>query len=65
VQFTIAVAIGYVTTRLIEWPMLYYRESIPWLRDSKPLLATAEDPGPSNPVHQPEDSIATPSVESS
>jgi peptidoglycan/LPS O-acetylase OafA/YrhL len=65
VQFTIAVAIGYVTTRLIEWPVLYYRESIPWLRDSKPLLAANEDPGPSHSDHPHKGSIATPSVESS
>ncbi len=37
VQFAGAVAIAFVTTHLVEWPFLRWRESIPWLRDTKPL----------------------------
>jgi peptidoglycan/LPS O-acetylase OafA/YrhL len=36
-QFFGAVAIAFVATHLIEWPFLKWRESIPWLRDRKPL----------------------------
>ncbi len=45
VQLLAAFAIAYVTTRLIEWPALYWRESIPWLRDSKPLAKSPDQQG--------------------
>ena len=35
VQFVGAIVIAYVTTRLIEWPFLRWRDSIPALRDTK------------------------------
>ena len=44
-QFVAACAIAYVTTRLIEWPALYWRESIQWLRDSKPLAQSPDQQG--------------------
>jgi peptidoglycan/LPS O-acetylase OafA/YrhL len=44
VQFVGAMIIAFVTTRLIEWPVLYYRESIAWLRDSMPLIGAAGNP---------------------
>lgn len=37
-----AMLIAYAATRLVEWPALYYRESIPWLRDTKPLVPRSE-----------------------
>lgn len=37
VQFVGAVAIAFLTTHLVEWPFLRWRESIPWLRDTSPL----------------------------
>ncbi len=37
VQFAGAVVIAFVTLDLVEWPFLRWRESIPWLRDTKPL----------------------------
>ena len=37
VQFVGAIAIAFLATHLIEWPFLRWRESIPWLRDTKPL----------------------------
>ena len=37
VQFIGAIIIAYVTTHLIEWPFLRWRESIAWLRDTKPI----------------------------
>ena len=43
VQFVGACVIAYVTTRLVEWPALYWRESIPWLRDSKPLAKSPDE----------------------
>jgi peptidoglycan/LPS O-acetylase OafA/YrhL len=39
VQFAGALAIAFLATHLIEWPFLRWRESIPWLRDTKPLSA--------------------------
>jgi peptidoglycan/LPS O-acetylase OafA/YrhL len=44
-QFLGACVIAYVTTRLVEWPALYWRESIPWLRDSKPLAKSPDEQG--------------------
>lgn len=41
-QFIGAIVIAYATTRLIEWPFLRWRESIPVLRDTKAHLP----PGP-------------------
>jgi peptidoglycan/LPS O-acetylase OafA/YrhL len=37
IQFVGALAIAFLATHLIEWPFLRWRESIPWLRDTKPL----------------------------
>ena len=37
VQFFGALAIAFVATHVIEWPFLKWRESIPGLRDSRPL----------------------------
>jgi peptidoglycan/LPS O-acetylase OafA/YrhL len=37
IQFVGAVAIAFLTTHLVEWPFLRWRESIPWLRDTNPL----------------------------
>jgi peptidoglycan/LPS O-acetylase OafA/YrhL len=37
IQFAGALAIAFLATHLIEWPFLRWRESIPWLRDTKPL----------------------------
>lgn len=45
VQFAGAMVLAYVTTRLVEWPALYWRESIPWLRDSKPLAKSPDEEG--------------------
>ena len=45
VQFIAAFAIAYITTRLIEWPALYWRESIDWLRDTKPLAKSPDQQG--------------------
>lgn len=59
-QFIFAAVVAYAATRLVEWPMLYYRESIPWLRDSKPLAAASEDPGPSNPIQSHQKDLAPP-----
>ncbi len=59
-QFAGAFAIAYATTRLIEWPALYYLESVPWLRDTKPLASTAEDPGPSHTKKETSDSAEAP-----
>jgi peptidoglycan/LPS O-acetylase OafA/YrhL len=36
VQFFGSIVIAFVTTRLVEWPFLKWRESINWLRDAKP-----------------------------
>ena len=44
-QFAGACGLAYVTTRLVEWPALYWRESIPWLRDSKPLAKSPDEQG--------------------
>lgn len=50
-EFTGACIVAYVTTRLIEWPALYWRESIRWLKDSKPLAADpAQQIGLSSPA---------------
>jgi len=48
VEFAGSLFLGYVMTRFVEWPALYLRESIPWLQDSKPLIAEKtipEQPG--------------------
>jgi peptidoglycan/LPS O-acetylase OafA/YrhL len=37
IQFVGAVAIAFLTTHLVEWPFLRWRESISWLRDTTPL----------------------------
>jgi peptidoglycan/LPS O-acetylase OafA/YrhL len=37
IQFVGALAIAFLATHLVEWPFLRWRESIPWLRDPKPL----------------------------
>jgi peptidoglycan/LPS O-acetylase OafA/YrhL len=37
IQFVGALAIAFLVTHLVEWPFLRWRESIPWLRDIKPL----------------------------
>jgi peptidoglycan/LPS O-acetylase OafA/YrhL len=37
IQFLGALAIAFLATHLVEWPFLRWRESIPWLRDAKPL----------------------------
>jgi peptidoglycan/LPS O-acetylase OafA/YrhL len=44
-QFVGACLLAYATTRLVEWPALYWRESIPWLRDSKPLAKSPDEQG--------------------
>jgi peptidoglycan/LPS O-acetylase OafA/YrhL len=37
IQFVGALAIAFLATHLVEWPFLRWRETIPWLRDTKPL----------------------------
>jgi peptidoglycan/LPS O-acetylase OafA/YrhL len=37
IQFVGSVAIAFLTTHLVEWPFLRWRESISWLRDTTPL----------------------------
>ena len=44
-QFVAACIVGYITTRLIEWPALYWRESVQWLKDSKPLAKSPDEQG--------------------